>query len=146
MGFLDALRVSASGLAAERVRMNVISENIANANTTKTEDGTPYRRKDVVFTARDSGTRFDDLMRDAFDPEIKEVRVDGIIEDQRAPKMVFNPNHPHADENGFVAMPNISVMEEMVNMITATRAFEANVAAMNSTKQMASTAINIGRG
>lgn len=146
MGFLDALKISSSGLAAERIRMNVISSNIANAEVTRTDEGGPYRRKDVVYTARDSGVAFNDLMRDAFDPNLKEVRVDAIVEDQKAPKMVFNPNHPDADANGMVAMPNISVMEEMVNMITSTRAFEANTAAMNSTKQMASTAINIGRG
>lgn len=147
MSFLDGLKISSSALAAERVRMNVISSNLANANTTKTEEGGPYKRKDVVFTARDSGVSFDNLMRQAFDPNLKSVKVDGIVEDQRAPKMVYNPGHPDADkETGMVAMPNISVMEEMVNMITSNRAFEANTTALNSTKQMANTAINIGRG
>ncbi|MEY4065365.1 MAG: hypothetical protein RIR26_1573 [Pseudomonadota bacterium] len=147
MSFLDGLKISSSALAAERVRMNVISSNLANANTTRTEEGGPYKRKDVVFTARDSGTTFDNLMRQAFDPNLKEVKVDAIVEDQKAPKMVYNPGHPDADkETGMVAMPNISVMEEMVNMITSNRAFEANTTALNATKQMANTAINIGRG
>jgi flagellar basal-body rod protein FlgC len=146
MGFLDGLKISSSALAAERVRMNVISSNLANANTTKTEEGGPYRRKDVVFSAVDSGVGFDNLMRQAFDPNLKAVKVEGIVEDQKAPKMVYNPGHPHADKDGMVAMPNISVMEEMVNMITSNRAFEANTTALNATKSMASTAINIGRG
>jgi flagellar basal-body rod protein FlgC len=147
MSFLQGLRISSSGLAAERVRMNVISENLANANTTKVEgqEG-PYKRKDVVFTARDSGLKFDDLMRQASDPNLKEVKVDGIVEDTKPPKMVYNPGHPEANPEGYVAMPNISVMEEMVNMITATRAFEANTTALNATKSMAMTAITIGRG
>jgi len=146
MGFLQGLRISSSGLAAERVRMNVISENLANANTTKVEgkEG-PYRRKDVVFTARDSGLTFDELMRQAMDPNLKEVKVSDIVEDKKAPRMVFNPSHPEANKEGYVAMPNISVMEEMVNMITSTRSFEANTTALNATKQMAMEAITIGR-
>lgn len=147
MGFLDTLKISSSGLAAERIRMNTISRNIANANTTRVEgqEG-PYKRQDVVFTATNTGNEFDDLMRQAFDPGIKEVKVTNIVEDQRAPKMVYNPGHPDADKNGNVAMPNISVMEEMVNLITSNRSFEANTTALNATKSMASTAINIGRG
>ena len=147
MSFLQGLKISSSGLAAERVRMNVISTNLANANTTRVEgqEG-PYKRKDVVFTARNTGVTFDNLMRQAFDPDLKEVKVDGIIEDKKAPKMVYNPGHPDANKDGYVAMPNISVMEEMVNMITSTRAFEANTTALNSTKSMAMTAITIGRG
>ena len=147
MGFLQGLRISSSGLAAERVRMNVISENLANASTTKVEgqEG-PYKRKDVVFTARDSGLTFDELMRQAMDPNLKEVKVSGIVEDKKPPRMVHNPSHPEANKDGYVAMPNVSVMEEMVNMITSTRSFEANTTALNATKQMAMTAITIGRG
>jgi flagellar basal-body rod protein FlgC len=147
MSFLNGLRISSSGLAAERVRMNVISENLANANTTRVEGQVgPYKRKDVVFSARDSGLTFDALMRQATDPNLKEVKVDAIVEDRKAPKLVFNPGHPDANSEGNVAMPNISVMEEMVNMITATRAFEANTTALNATKSMAMSAITIGRG
>ena len=148
MSFLTGMKISASGLAAERIRMNVISENIAQANTTRAEDGTlsPYKRKDVVFSAANTGSSFDNLMRQAFDPNLKEVKVDGIVEDKRPPKMVYNPGHPDADKNGNVAMPNISIMEEMVNLITSSRSFESNATAMNATKQMAQSAITIGRG
>ncbi len=145
MGFLDGLKISSSALTAERIRMNVISSNLANANTTRTEEGGPYKRKDVLFSARNSGIEFDSLMRTAFDPALKEVNVDGIVEDQKAPKMVYNPNHPDADAKGYVAMPNISVMEEMVNMITSNRSFESNTQAIQATKSMATTAIGIGK-
>ncbi|APJ03187.1 flagellar basal body rod protein FlgC [Silvanigrella aquatica] len=145
MSFLEGLRISASGLSAERIRMNVISSNLANANTSRTEEGGPYKRKDVLFTARNSGLSFDNLMRLAFDPNLKEVKVDGITEDRRAPRLVYNPNHPDANEKGYVAMPNISVMEEMVNMITSNRSFESNTQAINATKSMAITAIGIGK-
>jgi len=144
-GILEGLQISSSGLSAERIRMNVISSNLANANTTRTDEGGPYKRKDVVFTARNSGVNFDHLMRDALDPNLKEVKVDGIVEDRKPPKMVFNPNHPDANEQGYVAMPNISVMEEMVNMITANRNFESDTQAIQATKSMATTAISIGR-
>jgi flagellar basal-body rod protein FlgC len=146
MGFLEGLKISSSGLAAERVRMNVISSNLANANSTRTDEGGPYRRRDVVFTAKDSALSFDQLMRQAFDPNLKEVKVDGIVKDQKAPRLVFNPGHPDANGEGYVAMPNISVMEEMVNLITSTRSFEANTTAINATKSMAMNAITIGRG
>ncbi len=145
MSFLEGLKISASGLSAERIRMNVISSNLANANTSRTEEGGPYKRKDVLFTARNSGLSFDNLMRLAFDPNLKEVKVDGITEDRRAPRLVYNPNHPDANENGYVAMPNISIMEEMVNMITSNRSFESDTQAINATKSMAMTAIGIGR-
>ena len=145
MSFLQGLKISATALSAERVRMNVISSNLANSNTTRTEEGGPYKRKDVLFSAKDSGFAFDNLMRLAFDPAAKEVHVDGIVEDQRAPKMVYNPGHPDANPEGYVAMPNISVMEEMVNMITSNRSFESNTQAIQATKSMASTAIGIGR-
>lgn len=145
MSFIEGLKISASGLSAERIRMNVISSNLANANTSRTEEGGPYKRKDVLFTARNSGLSFDNLMRLAFDPNLKEVKVDGITEDRRAPRLVYNPNHPDANENGYVAMPNISVMEEMVNMITSNRSFESDTQAINATKSMAMTAIGIGR-
>jgi flagellar basal-body rod protein FlgC len=144
-GFLDGLQISSSGLSAERVRMNVISSNLANANTTRTPEGGPYKRKDVAFSARDTGLSFDHLMRLAFDPNMKEVHVDAIVEDKKPPRMVYNPSHPDADDKGYVALPNISVMEEMVNMITSNRGFESNIQAMQTTKSMAVQAIDIGR-
>ena len=146
MSFLEGLKISSSGLSAERVRMNVISSNLANANTTRTEEGGPFRRKDVLFSSKNSGKPFENLMRQAFDPNLKEVKVAGIIEDRREPRLVFNPAHPDSNLDGMVAMPNISVMEEMVNLITSTRSFEANATALNETKSMAMTAVTIGRG
>lgn len=148
MSFLTGLKIGASGLSAERVRMNVISSNIANVNTTRTDDadGGPYKRKDVLYSATNAGLTFDDLARQAFDPDVKEVKVVGVVSDQKPPKMVYNPNHPDANEQGYVAMPNISVMEEMVNLITSSRAFEANATSIDAIKSMANTAINIGRG
>ena len=146
MGFLKGLQISSSALSAERVRLNVLSSNIANANVTKTDEGGPYKRKDVIFTAVGTGEKFDNLMRQAFDSELKEVTVTGIAEDKTPGKRVFNPEHPHADQDGYVTMPNVSVMEEMVNIITSTRSFEANTTAINSTKSMAETALKIGRG
>ena len=145
MGFREGLKISASALTAERIRMNVISSNLANANTTRTEEGGPFKRKDVIFTAKDSGVSFDNLLRAAFDSQLKEVQVDGIVEDKKKPRMVFNPSHPDANEKGYVAMPNISVMEEMVNMLTSNRSFESNTQAINAIKSMAMTAISIGR-
>ena len=144
MSLLKSLDISASALEAERERMNVISSNLANANTTRTEEGGPYRRKDVVFSARGTGIEFDKLMRLALDGELKEVKVDAIVEDKRPPRMVYNPAHPDANQQGYVAMPNISVMEEMVNMITSERAFESNTQAIQTTKSMASQAIMVG--
>ena len=146
MGFLKGLQISSSALSAERVRLNVLSANIANASVTKTDEGGPYRRKDVIFTAKSTGEKFGDLMRQAFDSELKEVQVSGIAEDKTPGKRLFNPEHPHADADGYVTMPNVSVMEEMVNIITSTRSFEANTTALNSTKSMAETALKIGRG
>ena len=146
MSFLKGLQISSSALSAERLRLNVLSQNIANANTTKTDEGGPYRRKDVVFSAQSIGEKFDNLMRSAFDSDLKEVKVTGIAEDKKPGERVFNPDHPHADKDGYVEMPNVSVMEEMVNIITSTRSFEANTTALNSTKSLAETALKIGRG
>lgn len=146
MSFLKGLQISSSALSAERVRLNVLSSNIANANVTQTDEGGPYKRKDVLFSAVSSGEKFGNLMRMALDPDLKEVKVTGIVEDSKPPKRVYDPDHPHANADGFVEMPNISVMEEMVNIITSTRSFEANTTALNSTKSMAETALKIGRG
>jgi flagellar basal-body rod protein FlgC len=146
MGFLKGLQISSSALSAERLRLNVLSSNVANANVTQTDEGGPYRRKDVIFSATGSGEKFGDLMRMAFDDELKEVKVTGIAEDRKPGERIYNPEHPHADTEGYVEMPNVSVMEEMVNIITSTRSFEANTTALNSTKSMAETALKIGRG
>lgn len=145
MSFLDALHTSASGLSAQRLRMNLISSNLANVNTTRTEDGGPYRRKDAVFEAKASQTDFGKQLKKSMDEANVGVEVTEIRDDDRPPILKFDPNHPDADTDGFVAMPNINVVEEMVNMISATRSYEANVTAIKATKDMASDAMDIGR-
>lgn len=146
MAFLDAINISASGLTAEKLRMDVISRNIANVNTTRTADGTPYRRQVVVFQEDSKAMSFSDYLNDASKNMLGSgVKVVGITEDKTPFKSVYDPGHPDADEQGYVKMPNVEVMTEMVNMISASRAYEANVTAINSTKSMAMKALEIGR-
>lgn len=145
MSFFKAMHISSSGLAAQRIRMNVLSSNLANVNTTRTPEGGPYKREDVVFSATNAGTDFESLLDEDYGTELKKVQVIDIHKDTKAPRMVLDPSHPDANAEGYVAMPNIQTMTEMVNMIAATRAFEANTTAMNSAKSMATTAIEIGR-
>ncbi|MFW5962075.1 MAG: flagellar basal body rod protein FlgC [bacterium] len=130
--------VSASGLTAQRLRMDVIADNIANVNTTRTENGEPYRRKMPVFE--------EILKREINQDKSGGVRVTQITEDQSDFKMVFRPNHPDANEEGYISMPNIDITTEMIDMIDASRAYEANVTALNSAKDMALKALEIGRG
>ena len=144
MNFLDALHISSSGLSAQRVRMNVISSNLANANTTRTLQGGPYKRKDVIFAAR-QGSPFENMLKSHNISTLSEVRVVGIITDPRPPQLKYDPQHPDANKQGYVTMPNVNIVEEMVNMISATRSYEASVAAINATKSMALKALEIGR-
>ncbi len=144
MGFLDSFKVAASGLSAERLRINVISSNIANINTTRTPEGGPYKRKDVVFEAVPLEKKsFDNALDRSM--ESVEVQVKKIVEDPRPPIMKYDPGHPDADENGYVKYPNINIMEEMVNLINASRSYEANVTTMKATKSMAMKALDILR-
>jgi flagellar basal-body rod protein FlgC len=146
MSFFKSMDVSSSALAAQRMRMNILSSNLANANTTRgTEDGGPYRRRDVVFSAVPASGDFDSYLDEDYGTQLKKVKVVDIHKDTKAPRMVHDPSHPDADEKGFVAMPNIQVMSEMVNMIMATRAYEANATALDAAKQMAARSIEIGR-
>ena len=145
MNFLDALQTSSSGLSAQRVRMNLISSNLANVNTLKTEDGGPYKRKEPVFAAVPMEKSFQNVVRDKMNEHLNEVKVVNIVEDQREPLSKYDPGHPEADEQGYVKMPNINVIEEMVNMMMASRSYEANVTAVNATKKMAMKALEIGR-
>jgi flagellar basal-body rod protein FlgC len=147
MGFINALGVSSSALTAQRLRMDIISQNIANVDTTRTADGTPYRRKTVVFEERGSAPFSQYLSSASKDRYLVGggVRVARIVEDPSPFKEVYDPGNPDADENGIVRKPNVDIVTEMVNMISATRAYEANVTAMNATKSMASKALEIGR-
>lgn len=144
MDFLTGMRVSSSGMAANRMRMNTISSNIANINTTRTPEGGPYRRKDIVFEAIPDAKNFGEILTGS-DKEINRVQVTDVLVDRKAPLMKYEPDHPDANADGYVAYPNINLMEEMTNMIQATRAYEANVSSMNATKDMALSALEIGR-
>ncbi len=139
MSIFNSLRISASGLTAERLRLDVIADNLANVNTTRTATGGPYRRKVAILEERSTG--FADLLATGRGG----VRVAAIAEDTSPPQRVYNPGHPDADADGYVLMPNVNVVTEMVEMITATRAYEANVTAMNAAKQMALRTLDIGR-
>jgi flagellar basal-body rod protein FlgC len=145
MDFFDAIHTSSSGLSAQRLRMNLISGNLANVNTTRTREGGPYRRKEAVFAARPLEGSFDKILSDRLNRQLSVVKVDRVLEDSNQPVMKYDPQHPDADEKGYVAMPNINVMEEMVNMISATRGYEANVTALKAAKDMASRALEIGK-
>ena len=145
MDFSTGLRISSSGLSAQRMRMNTIASNIANINTTETPEGGPYRRKDVVFEAMPDARNFGEILTSAPDRNTQRVQVTDVLVDRKAPILKYEPNHPNANADGYVAYPNINLMEEMTNMIQATRSYEANVSAMQATKDMAMRALEIGR-
>ena len=145
MDFFDALNVSSSGLTAQRLRMNLISSNLANVNTTRTPEGGPFRRKEVVFEAVPIKSEFNEMLRDRTDARMTRVAVDSVTEDPRPPVIKYDPNHPDANEQGNVAFPNINLIEEMVNMMSAARSYEANVTAISTSKNMALKALEIGR-
>jgi len=142
--FFNSIDVSASALSAERMRMNVTSSNLANAQTTRTPEGGPYRRKDVIFEAQPQN-EFSAVLKGQMDVPLHKVKVVDVVSDLKAPRLVSDPNHPDANEDGYVAYPNINTMEEMVNMVTASRTYEANVTAINITKGMMNRALDIGR-
>lgn len=137
MEFLSTFRVCASGLAAQKTKMDVIVSNLANVNTTRTPEGGAYKRKTAVFSSEPVGPGFDETLR--------MVKVEGIVEDKNSVKRVFNPSHPDADERGIVAMPDINTVTEMADMLTANRAYEACVTAFDATKNMALKTLELGK-
>lgn len=159
--FLSSFDISGYGLSAQRVRVNTISSNIANAQTTRTDEGGPYRRKEVVFKAIDFNQHLNQALADTtnsakyqdplsegdfgktVNPAIMSVIVDKISRDDREPKLKFEPGHPDADANGYVAYPNINPVIEMADLVEATRSYQANVAAFESAKNMANSAISL---
>lgn len=145
MDIEQAFAISASALDAQRARLNVVSSNLANVESTKTAEGGPYRRKDVVFSAAAPGSSFGETLQSALEGSQPGVSVTQVIQDDRPFKRVYEPQHPDADPDGYVLYPNINAMEEMVNMISALRSYEANVTALNATKSMAMKALEIGR-
>ena len=146
MDFFSSMDISSSALTAERTRMNMISSNIANANSSRTAEGGPYKRKDVVFasTPASSGS-FDSALQKASQKGPMGVEVVQIVEDRNPPRLQYDPSHPDADPQGYVAMPNVNVVEEMADMIAATRTYEANVTAVQAAKSMALKTLEISR-
>ena len=147
MGMFDALNVSATGLTAERLRMDVTAENLANAQTTRGADGQPYRRKEVVLQSVD-GNGFGAQLSSAMgkrDGNPGGVEVAAIAEDQTPLKRIYDPGHPDADAQGYVSMPNVDTVTEMVDLIDAQRAYEANVTALQASKQMFAKTLEILR-
>mgnify|MGYP000282740974 CR=1 FL=1 len=146
MKIFSSIDISSTGMTAERTRMEIISKNIANANVTRTSSGTPYRRQMVVFKENKNDSFSTYLSRSLSELQnSKGVKVSEIVEDKTPFKQVYDPGHPDADENGYVQMPNVDITTEMVDMISATRAYEANMSAINSAKNMAMKALEIGR-
>lgn len=145
MDFMTALDIGASALTADRTQMNVISMNLANVKTTRTPMGGPYRRRSVVQAATDVDDPFSTHMRSALDRELKGVRVMAISIDKRPLKQVYEPGHPDANAEGYVSYPDINVVEEMANLMTAQRNYEANVTTVDAVKGMYTKALEIGR-
>ena len=137
---IDTFNVAGSGLAAERLRLQTIATNMANARTTRTPEGGPYQRRVPVFRAVEVDPFGDELER-----AVARVEVDGIQTDGRAPQRIYDPSHPDAGPEGYVLMPDINVMQEMVDMMTTSRTSEANASAVEATRDMALRALEIGR-
>ncbi|MEX2262733.1 MAG: flagellar basal body rod protein FlgC [Bryobacteraceae bacterium] len=146
MGLLSALSVSASGMAAQRTRAEVLVENLANSETTRTPGGGPYRRKDVIFESRAQGSPFAAVFQKELGALSTGVGVSEITVDQGEPEKRYVPGHPDADESGYVAFPRLSPAEDMVDLMGATRGFQANVAAMSAVKDMIQRSIDLMRG
>lgn len=147
-GIFSTFRVTASALTAQRLRMDVVSNNVANAETTRTEEGGAYQRQQVYFMAKQSESGILPMIKAAAKRQIeapgKGVQVSSIIADDSPGNVVYDPNHPDADEEGFVTYPNVNVITEMTDMLSATRSYEANVTVFNSLKNMASRALELG--
>ena len=148
MSFWNSLRIGASGLLAQRLRLDVISNNIANAQTTRTAEGGPFKRQDVVFMPEGQNSSLPKFIADRHS-ELNQasggVRVAAITTDQTAGSRVYDPTHPDADTNGYVTYPNVNPVVEMTNMLSATRSYEANLTVIDAAKRMALKALDIGR-
>lgn len=151
MNIFSAFNINASGMTAQRYRMDIISENVANAQSTRTEDGTPYRRKVVAFAEKGGNGSFVNALNSAIGYHGagfsgSGVKITGVYEDYETEmKMVYDPSHPDADEDGYVLMPNVNIITEMTNMIDASRAYEANATAFNASKAMVQQGLQLGQ-
>lgn len=145
MDLLKSMRISSSGLRANLKRTEAINSNIANAQTTRTAEGGPYRRKEVVFGSEPARDTFSEILEGEIDSQAQSVHATEVVSVDEAPILKYDPTHPDANKEGYVAMPNINVMKEMADLISAQRAYEANIKTMNVTKGMAMKALEIGR-
>ncbi len=139
MDLFTTFDISASALKAQRTRLNTISSNMANVETTSTPEGGPYKKKSVIFQTKPVP------FKEELDASIKGVEVTKIVADESEPRKIYDPSHPDADDDGYVAMPNISILKEMTDMMSATRSYEANTTVIKSAKRMALKALEIGR-
>ena len=147
MDFFSSMRVSASGLEAQTKRINAVSSNIANAESTQSAEdaGGPYRKRTAVLAAETDRESFGEILADEMDEQVQGVRTTEIAKDPSPPRMVYDPTHVHANADGYVAMPNVNVVHEMADMISAQRSYEANATALGAAKSMAQKALEIGR-
>jgi flagellar basal-body rod protein FlgC len=147
MAFLESLNISGSGLTAQKLRMQVVAQNLANAQTTRTENGEPYRRKLVVLTDRNDPGAFSNALNESIGGKasFNGVEATTIVDDADDFKLEYDPTHPDADANGYVRLPNVNTVEEMVDIMSASRLYEANVTAFNAMKEMAAKALEIGK-
>jgi len=143
MNFAEAMQVAASGMSAQRLRLNLISSNLANANTTQSEMGGPYRRKDPSFRSEHVGDDFNRMLTEMQENHIQGVNVDRVVTSDKF-RQVYDPKHPDANADGYVSMPDVNPVEEMVDMLQSTRSYEANVQAIKALKSMATQALGIG--
>jgi flagellar basal-body rod protein FlgC len=145
MSLFHLLSVSASGLEAQRRRAEVITENLANAETTRTSQGGPYRRKDVIFESSGAEQPFQSVFQSELGEGVQGVRVAQVVEDQREPERRYVPGHPDADANGYVAFPRINPAEDMVDLMNTTRGYQSNIAAMSAVKDMIQRSLDLLR-
>ncbi len=144
MSFSKILKISASGLNANKAWMTTVASNLANINTTRTDDGKPYRRRIVIFESSPVDESFSSILK-THEAELRKVKVADIVPDGRDFKEVYDPTHPDANEKGIVLFPNINPIEEMANLLEASRAYEANLAVSDTTKQMVLKALELGK-
>ena len=145
MSLFSAISVSASGMAAQRARTELLVENLANSDTTRTTEGGPYRRRDVVFTSEPASSPFASMLDLELNPGLSGVRVSDVVVDQREPERRYMPGHPDADAEGYVAVPSLNPAEEMVDLMGATRSYQANVSAISAVKDMIQRSIDLLR-
>jgi flagellar basal-body rod protein FlgC len=144
MDFFSAMRISASGLSVQRTRMNITSSNLANVDTTRTAEGGAYKPRHAVVAAVPLAQTFDEVLGDQLHQQVASAEVVSVQAEEGQGRLVYEPSHPDANGEGYVEYPNISVVGEMTNMVTATRSYEANISAIQTIKQMAKNAFEIG--